>query len=60
MLRNALARLTDIRLVFAAVVALGIAAEFASRATIQIWSFVLINILIAQSINVLTGIAGQI
>lgn len=60
MLRNALARLTDIRLVFAAVVALGIAAEFASRSTIQIWSFVLINILIAQSINVLTGIAGQI
>ena len=59
-MRNALARLTDIRLVLAAVIAIGIAAEFASRSAIQIWSFVLINILIAQSINVLTGIAGQI
>lgn len=41
-------------------IALGIAAGFTSRSTIQLWSFVLVNVLIAQSINVLTGIAGQI
>lgn len=31
-----------------------------SSATVQIWTFVLVNILLAQAINVLTGIAGQI
>jgi branched-chain amino acid transport system permease protein len=44
----------------ALVVALGIGAEFASGSTVQIWSFVLVNVLIAQSINVLTGVAGQV
>ncbi|XAH22378.1 branched-chain amino acid ABC transporter ATP-binding protein/permease [Xylophilus sp. GW821-FHT01B05] len=42
------------------VLAFGIGAEFASGSTVQIWSFVLVNVLIAQSINVLTGVAGQI
>lgn len=50
----------DIRVLLVAAVILGIAAQFASRSTVQLWSFVLINVLIAQSINVLTGIAGQI
>lgn len=60
MLRNKLAVLTDVRFIFALIIALGITAEFVSGSTVQIWSFVLINVLIAQSINVLTGIAGQI
>lgn len=60
MLRKQLARLTDLRLILAGLVAIAVLAQFASRSAIQIWSFVLINILIAQSINVLTGIAGQI
>jgi branched-chain amino acid transport system permease protein len=59
-LRGRLTLLTDVRVLVALVVALGIAAEFVSASTVQIWSFVLINVLIAQSINVLTGIAGQI
>lgn len=50
----------DTRVLLAAAILLGIAAQFASRSTVQLWSFVLINVLIAQSINVLTGIAGQI
>jgi branched-chain amino acid transport system permease protein len=60
MLRPKLAILGDTRVVAAFLVVLSLAAEFADRATIQLWSFVLINVLIAQSINVLTGIAGQI
>ncbi|PWC73746.1 branched-chain amino acid ABC transporter permease [Azospirillum sp. TSH58] len=40
--------------------ALGVAAEFVSGATVQIWSFLLVNVLLAQSINLLTGVAGQI
>ena len=60
MLRNKLTFLTDIRFIIVLIVALGIAAEFVSGSTVQIWSFVLINVLIAQSINVLTGVAGQI
>ncbi|PWC94097.1 branched-chain amino acid ABC transporter permease [Azospirillum sp. TSO5] len=47
-------------MVAALLVALGVAAEFASGSTVQIWSFLLVNILLAQSINVLTGVAGQI
>jgi branched-chain amino acid transport system permease protein len=58
--RDKLAVLTDIRFIFALIIALGVAAQFVSGSTVQIWSFVLINVLIAQSINVLTGIAGQI
>lgn len=38
----------------------GVGAEFVRSATVQIWSFLLINILLAQSINLLTGMAGQI
>jgi ABC-type branched-subunit amino acid transport system ATPase component/ABC-type branched-subunit amino acid transport system permease subunit len=60
MTRGRLTFLTDVRFIVALAVALAIAAEFVSGSTVQIWSFVLINVLIAQSINVLTGIAGQI
>ena len=60
MLRDKLVVLADARLILALIIALGVAAAFASGATVQLWSFVLINVLIAQSINVLTGIAGQI
>src|SRR6266566_698011 len=60
MLRRKFTFLADARVILALLVSLGIAAEFASRATVQLWSFVLVNVLIAQSINVLTGIAGQI
>lgn len=58
--REILDRLLDIRVGLGLVVAFGVSAEFASAATIMLWSFVLINMLVAQSINVLTGIAGQI
>lgn len=37
-----------------------IAANYVSRGTVQMWSFVIISILLAQSINLLTGITGQI
>jgi len=40
--------------------AFAIGASFADIGTVQMWSFVLINILLAQSINLLTGITGQI
>lgn len=59
-MRNSLTFLTRTPVVAALLVALGVAAEFASGSTVQIWSFLLINILLAQSINVLTGVAGQI
>lgn len=42
------------------VLAIGVSAEFIPESTVQLWSFILINILIAQSINLLTGVAGQI
>lgn len=58
--RAALARLADPRLVVLLAIALGVGSEFASASAVQLWSFVLINMLAAQSINVLTGIAGQI
>ena len=44
----------------AVLVALLLSAHFVSSSTIQIWTFVLINTLLAHSINVLTGAAGQI
>jgi len=59
-MRNSLTFLTRTPVVAALLVALGVAAEFASGSTVQIWSFLLINVLLAQSINVLTGVAGQI
>ncbi|WP_353146163.1 branched-chain amino acid ABC transporter ATP-binding protein/permease [Pollutimonas bauzanensis] len=40
--------------------ALAIGASFADTGTVQMWSFVIINIFLAQSINLLTGINGQI
>lgn len=59
-MRNSLTFLTRTPVVAAFLVALGVAAEFASGSTVQIWSFLLVNVLLAQSINVLTGVAGQI
>ncbi|MES2787306.1 MAG: ATP-binding cassette domain-containing protein [Pseudomonadota bacterium] len=58
--RNRIAFVADPRVVLVFVVALGVGSEFASGSTVQLWSFVLINVLIAQSINLLTGVAGQI
>ncbi|OYD81950.1 branched-chain amino acid ABC transporter ATP-binding protein/permease [Azospirillum brasilense] len=59
-MRNILSFLTRTPVVAALLVALGVAAEFVSGSTVQIWSFLLINVLLAQSINLLTGVAGQI
>ncbi|MDB5890072.1 MAG: branched-chain amino acid transporter permease [Polaromonas sp.] len=59
-LRDRIAFVADPRVVLVFVLALGIGSEFASGSTVQLWSFVLINVLIAQSINLLTGVAGQI
>ncbi|AMR80362.1 ATP-binding cassette domain-containing protein [Cupriavidus nantongensis] len=42
------------------IAALAITAQFVAESTVQLWSFVLINVLVAQSINILTGIAGLI
>ena len=52
--REALARVADARVALVLVVVLGVAAEFASASSIQLWSFVLVNMLAAQSINILT------
>lgn len=41
-------------------ISLALAAGFVDTGTVQMWSFVAINILLAQSINLLTGITGQI
>jgi branched-chain amino acid transport system permease protein len=60
MRRKMLARLADPRIVLAVIATVGASAEYVSSSTLQLWSFVLVNMLIAQSINVLTGIAGQI
>lgn len=40
--------------------ALALGAGYADTGTVQMWSFVVINILLAQGINLLTGISGQI
>lgn len=37
-----------------------VAAGFVNQGTVQMWCFLIINIMLAQSINLLTGIAGQI
>lgn len=42
------------------VAALFIGASFLSSSTVQIWTFILVSVLLAQSINLLTGVAGQI
>jgi len=57
--RDRLAFVADPRVGLVLVLALGIGSEFASGSTVQLWSFVLINVLIAQSINLLTGVAGS-
>lgn len=44
----------------AVLLALWIWPGWADRATVQLLSFVMLNVLLAQSINILTGIAGQI
>ncbi len=59
-LRERLAFIADPRVGLALVLALGVGSEFVSGSTVQLWSFVLVNVLIAQSINLLTGVAGQI
>lgn len=59
-MRNLLSFLTRTPVVAALLVALGVAAEFVSGSTVQICSFLLVNVLLAQSINLLTGVAGQI
>ena len=51
--RVRLAFVADPRVGLALVLALGIGSEFASGSSVQLWSFVLINVLIAQSINLL-------
>jgi branched-chain amino acid transport system permease protein len=43
-----------------AVLALAATAGAVEPGTVQMWSFVAVNVLLAQSINVLTGITGQI
>ena len=47
-------------LALAIVVALWFGAGLTDRGTVQLLSFLMLNILLAQSINLLTGIAGQI
>ena len=47
-------------LALAIVVALWFGAGQTDRGTVQLLSFLMLNILLAQSINLLTGIAGQI
>lgn len=44
----------------AAVVALWVFSGETDRSTVQLLSFLMLNVLLAQSINLLTGIAGQI
>lgn len=41
-------------------VVLAVGAGHVATGTVQMWSFVIINILLAQGINMLTGISGQI
>jgi len=47
-------------LILAVIVALWFYAGESDRATVQLLSFLMLNILLAQSINLLTGITGQI
>ena len=59
--QNKLARiLTNSWLLVALCAVLAVLAGQADRGTVQMWSFVAINVLLAQSINLLTGITGQI
>jgi ABC-type branched-subunit amino acid transport system ATPase component/ABC-type branched-subunit amino acid transport system permease subunit len=59
--QNKLAQLlTNSWLLVALCIVLAVSAGSADRGTVQMWSFVAINVLLAQSINLLTGITGQI
>jgi len=59
--RNALTALvTNPYLLAAIVVALALGADWMSAGTVHILSFVMISIIFALSINLLTGLAGQI
>lgn len=59
--QNIIARLlTSSWLLVGLCIVLAIFAGSADRGTVQMWSFVVINVLLAQSINLLTGITGQI
>jgi branched-chain amino acid transport system permease protein len=44
----------------AVIAGLWFAPAFVERGTVQLLSFVMLNVLLAQSINLLTGVAGQI
>ena len=58
---NIIARLlTSSWLLVGLCIVLALFAGSADRGTVQMWSFVVINVLLAQSINLLTGITGQI
>ena len=60
-LRAALTRwLTHPAVILSVVVLLFIAASWFSSGTVQILTFLMFNIMLAQSMNLLTGIAGQI
>lgn len=60
-LRHTVSRVLGHPVTFAiVVVALFLWAGTAERATVQLLAFLMLNILLAQSINLLTGIAGQI
>ncbi len=54
------ALLTHPIVMVSALVALLAGVGLVSSSTVQIWTFLLVNVLLAQSINVLTGVAGQI
>lgn len=47
-------------LALAVVIALWLFSGITDRSTVQLLSFLMLNVLLAQSINLLTGIAGQI
>ncbi|MHB1011845.1 MAG: branched-chain amino acid ABC transporter ATP-binding protein/permease [Desulfobacteria bacterium] len=59
-MKKAAALLADIRILLALAVVIGAAAGHVSLSALQLGSFLVINILLAQSINLLTGLAGQI
>ena len=59
-MKKAAALFADSRFLLALALVIGAAAGFASLSAVQLGSFLVINILLAQSINLLTGLAGQI
>lgn len=59
-MKKATALFSDSRVLLALAVVIGAAAGHVSLSALQLGSFLVINILLAQSINLLTGLAGQI